>query len=82
MMIVLHLLCNWLCYSVNMDGEKIQVKLVKKNPIATERSMPYPPFERKGYKPTIIQGVPMSNLLSTMVVHELHPTQVTCAMTL
>jgi len=46
-----------------MDGEELQVKLVKKCPIVTERPMPYPPFENKGYKSTITQDVPVSNPL-------------------
>lgn len=57
------IVCTWLCYSVSTDGEELQVKLVKKCPIVTERPMPYPPFENKGYKSTITQDVPVSNPL-------------------
>jgi len=43
----LALLLRALKSSVSMDGEKLQVKLVKKRPIATERPMPYLTFESK-----------------------------------
>lgn len=67
----LALLLRALKSSVSMDGEKLQIKLVKKRPIAAERPMPYLTFESKGYKSAVIQDVPVSNPLSRVDVHEL-----------
>eukprot|EP00252_Welwitschia_mirabilis_P004535 TRINITY_DN14864_c0_g1_i2.p1 TRINITY_DN14864_c0_g1~~TRINITY_DN14864_c0_g1_i2.p1 ORF type:complete len:230 (+),score=43.43 TRINITY_DN14864_c0_g1_i2:108-797(+) len=67
----LTLLLRALRSSVNVDGEQLQVKLVKKRPVAMDRPMPYLTFESKGYKTSIIQDVPISNPLSRADVHEL-----------
>jgi HUS1 checkpoint protein len=54
-----------------MDGQEMQVKLVKKRPLVAERPMPYPPFESKGCKSTITQDTLVPNPLSRVDVHEL-----------
>lgn len=46
-MVDLALLCRALKSSVSMDGDKLQMKLVKKRPSLTERPMPYLTFESK-----------------------------------
>ncbi|GLJ04746.1 hypothetical protein SUGI_0002510 [Cryptomeria japonica] len=67
----LSLLLRALKSSVSMDGEKLQVKLVKKRTVGSERPIPFLTLESMGYKSAIIQDVPISNPLSRVDVHEL-----------
>ncbi|KAH9327646.1 hypothetical protein KI387_007824, partial [Taxus chinensis] len=67
----LSLLLRALKSSVSMDGEKLQVKLVKKRTIGSERPTPFLTLESTGYKSAVIQDVPISSPLSRVDVHEL-----------
>ncbi|KAH7289856.1 hypothetical protein KP509_30G021700 [Ceratopteris richardii] len=57
--------------SISMDGDKLQVKLVKKRAVAVERAMPYLSLESMGHRTAVVQDVPISNPLSRTDVHEL-----------
>ncbi|GAQ86340.1 hypothetical protein KFL_002830170 [Klebsormidium nitens] len=67
----LSLLLRALRSSVAMDGDKLQVKLVKKRASLTEKSMPFLTFESKGYRSAILQDVPISPPLSRADVADL-----------
>ncbi|XP_020526300.1 checkpoint protein hus1 isoform X3 [Amborella trichopoda] len=57
--------------SVSMDGDRLQIKLVKKRAVASEHPMPFLTFESKGYRSAVIQDVPVSKPLSRVDVHHL-----------
>lgn len=67
----LSLLARALRSSHSMDGEQLQIKLVKKSPTPLERALPYLTFESKGHHSAILQDVPVSLPLTTAEVHDL-----------
>ncbi|KAJ7300056.1 hypothetical protein O6H91_Y083800 [Diphasiastrum complanatum] len=67
----LTLLSRALKSSISMDGDKLQVKLVKKRPTLSERPMPYLTFESKGYRSAVVQDVPISQPLTRADAQEL-----------
>lgn len=67
----LTLLARALRSSISMDGDKLQVKLVKKRAVAVQRPMPFLTFESKGHRTAVVQDVPISNPLTRIDVNEL-----------
>eukprot|EP00249_Psilotum_nudum_P008038 c21001_g1_i2 orf=74-1009(+) len=67
----LTLLTRALRSSMSMDGEMLQVKLVKKHAVTADRPMPFLTFESKGQRSAVVQDVPISNPLTRTDVHEL-----------
>ncbi|EFJ20497.1 hypothetical protein SELMODRAFT_108915 [Selaginella moellendorffii] len=70
----LNLLLRALKSSVSMDGDKLQIKLVKKRPSLNERPMPYLTLESKGFRSAVVQDIPISQPLSRGDVQELQDT--------
>ncbi|CAM6101439.1 unnamed protein product [Calypogeia fissa] len=59
----LGLLSRALKSSVNMDGDQLVVKLVRKGSSISHNRLPYLTFESKGFRSSIVQDVPISQPL-------------------
>ncbi|OAE29166.1 hypothetical protein AXG93_1862s1230 [Marchantia polymorpha subsp. ruderalis] len=67
----LGLLSRALKSSVSMDGDLLQIKLVKKRAKITDRPTPYLTIESKGFRSAVVQDVPISQPMPRVEVEEL-----------
>ncbi|KAG6542819.1 hypothetical protein Mapa_015723 [Marchantia paleacea] len=67
----LGLLSRALKSSVSMDGDLLQIKLVKKRAKITDRPTPYLTIESKGFRSAVVQDVPITQPMPRGEVEEL-----------